>query len=120
MSLGGSVPSAACAAASAGDAPAAIASSTAFARSGVPPMFDERDRRSDGRAVVAVDERRDADRGPVLRAAVVLHGTTIPVEPPSFGTRISVSSSPWPTARLEDAGEEVGRRHRPLAACRRR
>ena len=34
-------------------------------------------------------------------------GTTSPVEPPSFGTRISVSSSPGPTRRLEDAGEEV-------------
>ena len=47
-------------------------------------------------------------------------GTTSPVESPSFGTRISVSSSPCADRRLEDAGEEVGGSDRPLASRRRR
>ena len=48
-------------------------------------------------AVVAVDERSDTHGRPVLRAAWYFRYDH-PVESPSFGTRISVSSSPWPTA----------------------
>ena len=98
VSLDGSVPSAACAAASAGEAPLATASSTARARSGVPPMFVERDRGTGGGAVVAVDERRDADGRPVLGPAVVLE-----VRPAGRARRASAPGSrsaarPGPTA----------------------
>ena len=76
----------------------------------------QRNRGPGSGAVVAVDERRHADGGPVLGAAVVLDVRPAGSSPPSFGTLISVSSSPWPTGGLEHAGEEVGGGHDPLAA----
>ena len=66
----GSVPSAMRSAASAGEAPAASAASAADALSGVPPMFVSADRGTAHRAVVAANDRGDADRRPVLRPPV--------------------------------------------------
>ena len=75
----------------------------------------ERDGRSDGRAVVAMDERRDADRGPVLGATVVLavrpSGRAAELRDPDLREYL-----PRPDGALEDAGEE---RRPPTPSARR-
>ena len=66
-------------------------------------------------AVVAVDDRRDAHRRPVLRAAVVLQvrppGRVTELRHPDLGQQLALADR-----RLEDAGEEVGRCDRSLAS----
>ena len=115
VSLDGSVPSAACAAASAGDAPPATASSTAVARSGVPPMFVERDRRPDGEPL----SRWTSAATPTVAQSCARRwyfrydqpGRVAELRHPDLRQQLSRADR-----GLEHAGEEVGGRDRPLAA----
>ena len=116
MSLDGSVPSAACAAASAGEAPLATASSTASARSGVPPMFVS----ATEAAVAEPLSRWTSAATPTVAQSCARRWYLMydqPVESPSFGTLISVSTLPRPDGAVSNTPvKKPAAGHGPLAA----
>ena len=102
------------AAASSIDAPPAIASSAAVARSGVPPMFVSA---IAARSIEPFERSTTAATATVAQSCArrVIFTYDQPVEAPSFGTRISTSISPAPTAVWKTPVKNSRRGNHPFA-----